>query len=142
GPKRKRPPAKRAEGSIWEVTDTNGNGTVRRTLSDGERWLTLNVETGSANTGRGTADHYLTPDDGFDGIQNFIDRTGGNAVIRLAPGTYVGSELTLTNGIILEGAGRRATVLKLADGSDTDLVRTPDVPTQNVQECTLRNITF
>src|SRR5699024_12057007 len=26
GPKRKRPPAKRAEGSIWEVTDTNGNG--------------------------------------------------------------------------------------------------------------------
>ena len=141
GPKRERPPANEAEGSIWEVTDASGDGTVRRTLSDGERWISLNVETASADSGQAN-EHYLTPDDGFGAIQDAIDRTGGDAVIRLAPGTYVGSELTLTDGILLEGAGRHATTLRLEDGANTDLVRTPDAPSQNVQECTLRNITF
>ena len=142
GPKRKRPPAGKAEGSIWEVTDANGRNASRRTLSDGERWITLNVESGSSNSGQTRWEHYLTPDEGFDAIQDVIDRTGGNVVIRLAPGTYVGSELTLTDGVVLEGAGRRATILKLENGANTDLVRTPEVATRNVQECTLRDITF
>ncbi|HET7324239.1 MAG TPA: right-handed parallel beta-helix repeat-containing protein, partial [Halococcus sp.] len=138
GPERKRPPASDAEGTIWEVVDTESTA-IRRTLSDGERWFTLNVEAGPPSA---TGEYHLTSEDGFEEIQRVIDRTDGNVVIRLAPGTYVGSELTLDHGVILAGSGRNATTLKLEDGANTDLLTTPNPPTENVMECTLRDITF
>lgn len=137
GPKQERPPANEAEGTIWEVTDARPD-TTQRTLSDGDRWITLNIDSASKRPG----EYYLTPDDGVDGIQELIDQTTGNVVVRLAPGTYVGSELTLTNGVVLEGSGPNATTIKLADGANTDLVTTPDPSQKNVMACAVRNITF
>lgn len=142
GPRRERPPANEAEGTIWEITDPNGIGATRRTLSDGERWITLNVESAPLESSRTPGEYYLTPDDGFEGIQEVIDQTGGNVVVRLAPGMYVGSELTLTHGVMLKGSGRNATTIRLEDGANTDLVTTPDPPRRNVMECTLQNISF
>ena len=138
GPERERPRANTAEGTIWELTDTGGSNATRRTFSDGERWRALALEPGPSRDG----EYHLTPDDGFAGIRDVIDRTGGNVVVRLAPGTYVGSELTLAHGVFLEGAGRNATVLKLEGGANTDLLTTPDPPNENVMECTLRDISF
>lgn len=86
--------------------------------------------------------YYITPSDGFEGIQDVIDRTGGNVVIRLAPGQYVGSELTLASGVMLLGSGANATTIKLEDGANTDLVTTSDPPRNNVMGCTIQNITF
>jgi hypothetical protein len=137
GPKRERPPANDAENTIWEVTDPDGTGITRRTLSDGDHWVTLMDE--SQHT---PGEYYLTPKDGFTEIQRIIDRTGGDVVIRLAPGTYVGSELTLDHGVLLEGSGRNATTLKLEDGANTDLITTPDIPSRVAMACTLRDITF
>ncbi len=134
GPQRERPPAGEAAGTLWEVTDAESG--TRRTLSDGERWVTL------AQSSRTPGEHYLTPSDGLSGIQNVIDRTDGNVVIRLAPGTYTGSELTLAHGVMLAGSGRNATTLKLEAGANTDLLTTPNPPTENVMECTLRDISF
>ncbi len=138
GPKRDRPPASEAQGTIWEITDEEQTDTTRRTLSDGDRWITLNIEPESKRPG----EYYLTPEDGVEGIQDVIDRAGGNVVVRLAPGTYVGSELTLAHGVILHGSGRNATTIKLDDDANTDLVTTPDPPHDNVMRCTLRDITF
>ncbi|RJT03285.1 right-handed parallel beta-helix repeat-containing protein [Halococcus sp. IIIV-5B] len=139
GPKRDRPQPGDAEGTIWETTDPGPAGATRRSLSDGERWIPLVVEPESP---RATGEYHLTPDDGFEAIQTVIDRTGGNVVIRLAPGTYVGRELTLEHGVMLVGSGRNATTLKLEDGANTDLVTTPDLPDRNVMECTLRDLMF
>ncbi|RRJ31822.1 right-handed parallel beta-helix repeat-containing protein [Halocatena pleomorpha] len=138
GPKRDRPPANEAKGTIWEVTDGKQTDTTRRTLSDGDRWITLNIESESKRPG----EYYLTPEDGVEGIQDVIDRTGGNVVVRLAPGTYVGSELTLAHGVTLHGSGCNATTIKLKDDANADLITTPDPPRNNVMQCTLRNITF
>jgi hypothetical protein len=142
GPKENRPPAGEAEGTIWEVTDGDQINATRRTLSDGKHWITLNVEPDPPRSSRTPGEYYLTPDDGFKGIQEVIDRTDGNIVVRLAPGTYTGSELTVTHGVILMGSGRNATTIKLEDGANTDLLMTPDPPRKNVMECTLQNITF
>lgn len=142
GPKQERPPANEAEGTIWEVTDANQMGGTQRTLSDGERWVTLNIEPDALNSSIRPGEYYLTPNDGIDGIQRAIDRTGGNVVIRLAPGTYAGSELTLAHGVMLQGSGYNATKIKLKDGANTDLITTPDPPKRNVMACTLQNIMF
>lgn len=134
GPQRKRPPADEATGTLWEVTDA-ASGT-RRTFSDGKRWVPL------TQPQRTPGEYHLTSSDGVSGIQNVIDRTDGNVVIRLAPGTYTGSELTLAHGVVLVGSGRNATTLKLADGANTDLLTTPNPPSENVMECTLRDISL
>ena len=139
GPKQDRPDPGDAEGTIWEATDSGPAGVTQRTISDGDRWIPLVVESESPGA---TGEYYLTPDDGFEAIQNTIDQTGGNVVIRLAPGTYVGRELTLKHGVMLIGSGRNATTLRLEDGANTDLVTTPNPARENVMECTLRDITF
>jgi hypothetical protein len=140
GPKRNRPPANEASGTMWEVTDPDSVSATRRTFSDGERWVPLPVQPAAQPPTSG--EHYLTPEDGFAGIQDVIDRTEGNVVIRLAPGMHTGSELTLAHGIILKGSGRNATTLKLEDGANTDLLTTSNPPEENVMECTLRDISF
>lgn len=142
GPKRDRPPANEASGTIWEVTSPDRSEATRRTLSDGERWITLSVEPGGLDSSTRPGEYYLTPDDGIDGIQEVIDRTGGNVVVRLAPGRYVGSELTLTHGVVLVGSGTNATTIALESGANTDLITTPDPPKNNVMACSLRHITF
>ena len=134
GPQHKRPPAGKAAGTLWEVTD--GATGTRRTLSDGEHWVRL------AQSQHPPGEYHLTPSDGMAGIQDVIDRTEGNVVIRLAPGTYTGSELTLAHGVLLVGSGRNATTLELADGANTDLLTTPNPPRWNVMECTLRDISL
>lgn len=50
GPKRERPPASDAEGTVWEVTTPNPAEATRRTLSDGEQWITLSVEPGGLDS--------------------------------------------------------------------------------------------
>lgn len=142
GPKRERPPASDAEGTVWEVTTPNPVEATRRTLSDGEQWITLSVEPGGLDSSMRPGEYYLTPADGVEGIQAVIDRTGGNVVIRLAPGQYVGSELTLAHGVVLWGSGPNATTIELAPGANTDLVTTPDPPRNNVMSCTVRDLTF
>ena len=139
GPKRDRPDPGDAKGTIWEATQPDSAGATRRALSDGDRWIPLAVE---PDLPRADGEYRLTPDDGFEAIQDVIDRTGGNVVIRLAPGTYVGRELALEHGVMLVGSGRNATTLKLENGANADLVTTPDLPDRNVMECTLRDITF
>lgn len=142
GPKQERPPANEASGTIWEVTAPNRTQATRRTISDGERWITLSVEPGGLDSATRPGEYYLTPEDGIEGIQEVIDRTGGNVVVRLAPGQYVGSELTLAHGVVLVGSGPNATTITLENGANTDLITTPNPPTNNAMECSLQNITF
>lgn len=141
GPKRDRPPANEANGTMWEVTDPDSVSATQRTFSDGERWIPLPAQP-VAQPSRTPGEHYLTPEDGFAGIQDLIDRMDGNVVIHLAPGTYAGSELTLTHGVVMMGAGRNATTLKLEDGANTDLLTTSNLPEENVMECSFRDISF
>lgn len=60
----------------------------------------------------------------FPTIQNAIDAVslvGGGEVV-LPAGVFVTGPLVLKNRVVLRGAGRGATVLKLADGSNADLL--------------------
>ncbi|WP_330631020.1 pectate lyase family protein [Halocatena halophila] len=138
GPKTERPPASEAKGTIWEVTDPDNSRPTERTLSDGNRWLSISVTDGIREPG----EFYLTPDDGFEAMQTIIDQHAPNVLIRLAPGTYEGSDLVLENGVSIVGSGPNATILKLAPGANTDLLTTPTPASRNVMSCCVRDITF
>ncbi|QLG29211.1 right-handed parallel beta-helix repeat-containing protein [Halorarum halophilum] len=86
--------------------------------------------------------HYAEPVEGVAGIQRIIDEHGPNVDIKLGEGEYVGAELTLDHGVQLTGRGRNATVVKLDDGANTDLVVTPR-PDEDVRmQCRFQDITF
>ncbi|SFL56900.1 Right handed beta helix region [Halogranum rubrum] len=86
--------------------------------------------------------HYVPPEDGIRGIQSVIDEHAPNVSIRLGTGEYVGRELTLDHGVHLVGNGRNATRLVLADGANTDLLRTPNPDERTCMQVLLQNITF
>lgn len=90
----------------------------------------------------GGKSHYVSPDEDVEGIQRVIREHGPNVSIELGHGEYVGSELTVPHGVQLRGKGRNATVLKLADGADTDLARTPSPDERSSMQVRLENITF
>lgn len=141
GPERFRPDPSDAEGTVWEVTTTKGTAT-ERTVSNGQEWITLNIETDLVSADTVNGERYVSPEQGVKGIQAAIDRTGGRVVVRLGPGEYVGSDLRLDDGVTLVGAGRNATTIRLENDANTDLVRTANVDETNVMECTFRDITF
>jgi len=85
---------------------------------------------------------YVPPSLNIPGIQDAIDRHGGNVRIRLGDGTYEGSGLTLDNRVQLIGMGRGNSIIKLADGSDTDLVVSPDVDNRNVAQVKFQDVEF
>jgi hypothetical protein len=65
-------------------------------------------------------------------IQAALDAVGaaGGGVVYVPAGTYlISSDLTIPDKVFLVGAGPQATVIKLADGSNTDLLKSEDFDT-------------
>lgn len=86
--------------------------------------------------------YYVAPDEDVKGIERVIREHGPNVSIELGHGEYVGSELTVPHGIQLRGKGRNATVVKLADGADADLVRTPAPDERSSMQVRFESIAF
>lgn len=87
-------------------------------------------------------EYHVEPSENIEGIQRVIDNHAPNVLIRLGEGTYIGSELTLDHGVHLVGSGRNASIIKLEDGANTDLVVTPDVDNRNAMMCRFQDISF
>lgn len=79
-----RPPPGEAAGVIWEVVDTE-DGTVRRTISDGEAWMTLNIESDVTETGRLNQWTFVEPGD--DLVAAVSGASSGETVV-LLPGEH------------------------------------------------------
>lgn len=85
---------------------------------------------------------YVSPDENIEGIQRVIDTYAPNATIVLDRGTYLGSRLTLRNDVQLLGVAPGMTTLKLADGSNTDLVVSPNPDQQVSMRIQMDNLTL
>lgn len=86
--------------------------------------------------------YAVNPSEGVAGIQRIIDQHGPNVRVALGKGVYAGAELTLDHGVHLVGAGRNATVVRLAEGANTDLVVTPRPDEQAIMQSRFQDITF
>ena len=81
------------------------------------------------STGRtaGQVERGLTPSGGSDTtqIQAAIDAVAaaGGGVVLLGPGTFLASGLVIKGDVTVRGFGVGATILKLADGANVDLVK-------------------
>ncbi|WP_135305886.1 right-handed parallel beta-helix repeat-containing protein [Haloarcula amylovorans] len=86
--------------------------------------------------------YHVPPSDGITGIQRIVDQHAPNVTITLGRGEYRGSALTVDHGVQLVGTGRNATVLKLADGANTDLITSRNPPDRNCMQARLENLTL
>jgi len=87
-----RPAPDEATGVIWEVVAPDA-GTVRRTISDGEAWKTLNVETDVAETGQLNRWTFVSP---ADDLVSAVSGASSGEMIFLLPGEHTPeSPLTL-----------------------------------------------
>jgi len=89
---------------------------------------------------------YNINDDAYGGNINTAATAAGNAgggIVLVPPGFYTSSPITLQNRVWLMGAGMRATVIKLANGSNDSLIKnfvSPDNIIANAEFCGVLNL--
>ncbi|WP_266077115.1 glycosyl hydrolase family 28-related protein [Haladaptatus caseinilyticus] len=70
-------------------------------------------------------------------IQAEIDAAAGGGTVQLSPGVYTISEpLVMRQGVRLVGAGNQATILRLSNGTNDDVIQIP----ANELECEISNL--
>lgn len=121
---------------MYELDETSGRS--EQSPADGSGFVSDQQGTVERHHDR----FFVSPDAGVDGIQRVIDDHAPNVSVELGVGEYVGSELTLDHGVQLVGRGRNSTTLTLADGANTDLIRTPHSDRRNVMQARLQNLTL
>lgn len=90
--------------------------------------------------GKGT--FYVPPEEGIVGIQQVIDTHAPNVTVLLGEGQYFGSGLALRDSVRLVGVGHNATVLKLPDNRNEDLIVSPNPGQQTSMRVRFQDITF
>ena len=86
--------------------------------------------------------YYVAPEEGVEGIQRIVSEHAPNVTVVLGRGRYTGSGLTLRNDVRLVGVAPNATILRLADGADTDLVVSPNPDERSSLRVRFEGVTF